>query len=100
MSEEHRVITGIALGAVLGAVAAYLVFTPHGRRALENVEGTLDDLAGALERFRRALRRADGVVHEARGAVDDVRTMLKGEDLAAGVQEAAVSAATRASSRA
>lgn len=80
MNEESRVVTGVMVGAVLGAAAAYLIFTPGGRRALDNMDTTLDDVAVGLERFRRALQRADGVVHEARGAVDDVRAILKGQE--------------------
>lgn len=80
MSDENRVIMGVAVGAVLGAAAAYLIFTPSGRHTLDHMDTALDDVALGLERFRRALRRADGVVHEARGAVDDVRAMLKGQE--------------------
>lgn len=79
MSDEHRMITGVALGAVLGAAAAYLIFTPGGRRTFDHMDTALDDVAAGLDRFRRALRRADGVVHEARGAVEDVRAMLKAQ---------------------
>lgn len=85
MSDESRMITGVTVGAVVGAVAAYLVFTQHGRRALDNLDATLENVSAALEKFRRALRRADGIVHDARGAVEDVRVMLKGQNLAAEV---------------
>ncbi|OFW03432.1 MAG: hypothetical protein A3I61_16670 [Acidobacteria bacterium RIFCSPLOWO2_02_FULL_68_18] len=78
MSDESRVMTGVVAGAVIGAVVAYVIFTSQGRRALDNIDGTMDELATALERFRHALRRADGVVHETRAAVDDVRAILKG----------------------
>ena len=82
MSDDSRIITGVTVGAVLGA-AAYLVFTQRGRRALDNMEATLEDVSAALEKFRVALGRADGVVHEVRGAVEDVRAALKRENPAA-----------------
>ena len=78
-------ITGLAVGAVLGAVGAYLIFTGHGRRTLDNMETTMEDVSRALETFRRALRRADGIVHQTRDAVEDVRAALKGEGLTPGV---------------
>jgi len=81
VTDERPVIIAVAVGAILGAAAAYLLFTPRGRRALDNIDGTLDDASARLEQFRHALRRADGVVHETRGAVDDVRAMLKGAEL-------------------
>ena len=79
MSEESRVVSGVIVGAVLGAVAAYLIFTPGGRRTFDHMDTALDDVAAGLDRFRRALRRADGVVDEARGAIEDVRAMLKAQ---------------------
>lgn len=85
MSDESRMITGATVGAVLAGVAAYLVFTPQGRRALDNMDATLDGVSAALEQFRGAIRRADSVIHEARGVVEDVRAVLKGEELTVGV---------------
>ena len=81
MSDSNHVVTSAAVGALVGALAAYFVFTAQGRTALARVDPTLDDLSQALQEFRRALRRADGVVQEARGAVDDVRAIVKGDDL-------------------
>lgn len=80
MSDSNHVVTRAAVGALVGALAAYLVFTAQGRTALAQVDPALDDLSQALQEFRRALRRADGVVQEARGAVDDVRAIMKGDD--------------------
>ena len=60
-------------------MAAYLIFTPQGRRTLDNMETALDDLASGLGKVRRALRRADSVVHEAAGAVDEVRAILRSD---------------------
>ena len=77
MTSDNRVVAGVAVAAVLGAVAAYLVFTPQGRRTLDNMDAGLADVTSALEKIRRALRRADDVVLETAGVVDEVRTILR-----------------------
>jgi gas vesicle protein len=79
VNEDNRMVTGVMVGAVLGAAAAYLIVTSSGRGTIDHMDAALADVTAGLERFRGALRRADGLVHEARGAVDDVRAMLKGQ---------------------
>jgi hypothetical protein len=72
-------MAGLAVGAALGAVAAYLIFTEHGRRTVDNMEATLEDATAALEKFRRALRKSDDIVRQARGVVEDTWAVLKGQ---------------------
>ena len=83
MSDQTRILAGITLGAFVGGMVTYLVFTPHGRHTLARVNPTLDDLSHALKECRLAIRQAEGVKREARGAMEDVRTVLAGVDLTA-----------------
>jgi hypothetical protein len=63
-SDEEQRSTGtagfwvIAAGALTGAVAAYALRTPRGRRAFEDVVVILDDFASGCERFSEACTRA------------------------------------------
>lgn len=75
-------MAGMAAGALVGGLAAYLVFTADGRRALARVNPTLDDLALLLQELRRALRKANSVAHEARSAMGDVEAMMAGAEVA------------------
>lgn len=72
-------MAGLAVGAALGAVAAYLIFTERGRRGLHDMDATLEDASGALEKFRTVLRRSDGILREARSVFEDTRAALRGQ---------------------
>jgi hypothetical protein len=81
MNVQARILGSAVVGALVGGVAAYLVFTTRGRDAFAQVNPTLDDLSHQLREFRLALRRARGVAHEVRRAAVDVQTVLAGGDL-------------------
>jgi gas vesicle protein len=58
-------------GALVGAAAAYLFFTDHGRRVRRSFEPALEDLAQELASFRVTVRRALGVAGDGWGLLTD-----------------------------
>jgi hypothetical protein len=51
-------------GAVVGAVAGYLLFTEEGRAFRRQLEPALDDFTRELHSFRATLQRAASVANE------------------------------------
>jgi hypothetical protein len=51
-------------GAVVGAIAGYLLFTDHGREVRRQLEPALDDFSRELHSFRSTVQRAAGVANE------------------------------------
>jgi gas vesicle protein len=62
VSERTALLAGAALGAVIGAAAAFLFFTDRGRAVRDELEPTLRDLA-------REAGRLQGAVTEIRESV-------------------------------
>jgi hypothetical protein len=61
MSDESRVLTAAALGALIGGATAYLLFTSQGRHVRTQVNPTLDELSELPRGARRAIRKAQEV---------------------------------------
>jgi hypothetical protein len=59
----------IAAGALAGALAGYVLRTPRGRRAFDEVIGMLDDFSTSAARFSEACTRAQHSVAESWNAV-------------------------------
>jgi gas vesicle protein len=51
-------------GAAVGAAAAYLFFTEHGRSLRRQIEPALDNLSRELNSFRATVQKASGVANE------------------------------------
>lgn len=81
MSDQARVIGGGLFGAVVGTVAAYLLFTDEGRHKLNQLSPTVDDLSRVLQDMRAALGRLGEFAAEGRRAADEVRTAFRGVGL-------------------
>jgi hypothetical protein len=43
--ERHTQVTGVLIGAAIGAAAGYLLFTAQGRRVVQNARRLVEDLA-------------------------------------------------------
>ena len=52
MRDDSQVMAVTVAGAVLGAVAGYLFFTPQGRALRRRLEPALTDLVQELDSFR------------------------------------------------
>ncbi len=62
--DNSRVVVATIGGAVIGAVAGYLLFTEHGRSLRRQLEPALDDFTRELHSFRATVQRAAGVANE------------------------------------
>ncbi|MGE0591798.1 MAG: YtxH domain-containing protein [Vicinamibacterales bacterium] len=71
--ESTRLWAGIGLGAVVGSVVGYLVFTEQGRRTVSSLQRTVDDVAQALGDSQSVVRQLSGVAEEGRRVVEAFR---------------------------
>jgi hypothetical protein len=62
--DNSRVVMATVGGAVVGALAGYLLFTEHGRSLRRQLEPALDDFSRELHSFRATMQRAAGVANE------------------------------------
>jgi len=52
------------VGAILGGIAGYLLFTDGGRRVRRQLEPALEDFSRELMSFRATVQKAAGVANE------------------------------------
>ncbi len=64
MTDQTRAVAASIVGAVIGGVAGYMVFTPQGRELRRRIEPALEDLARELNHFRSTLTRAGVMANE------------------------------------
>ena len=76
MDERSRVMLSSLLGAALGGVVGYLYLTDQGRKVRQEIEPTLDAIAGELQRARDA---GDKVRNVAEGGQKTINNLV-GED--------------------
>jgi hypothetical protein len=62
--DKSHVVLATVGGAVVGAIAGYLLFTDRGREMRRQLEPALDDLSRELHSFRSTVQRAAGVADE------------------------------------
>ena len=67
MSDRNVMIAGGIVGALVGAVAAYVFFTDEGRRWREQAEGNFSGLIQEAERLLSAADQVRQSVAELRG---------------------------------
>ena len=68
MSDRNVMIAGGIVGALVGAVAAYVFFTDEGRRWREDAEGNFSGLIQEAERLLSAADQVRQSVAELRGS--------------------------------
>jgi hypothetical protein len=61
---NSRATAATIVGAVIGGMAGYLLFTDAGRELRRRLEPMLDDYATELDGFRTTLTKAAGVASE------------------------------------
>ena len=76
MTDQTKVIAGVAVGALAGAVVTAVCLTEQGRGGVSRLNDSLDELAGALARFRDTIRKANAAFDEGRALADDIRTAV------------------------
>jgi hypothetical protein len=62
--DNSRTMAATIVGAILGGVAGYLLFTDGGRRVRRQLEPALEDLSRELMSFRATVQKAAGVANE------------------------------------
>ena len=58
VNTQSQVTLCAVCGAIIGAAAGYLFFTPGGRALRERMEPAVDDLRREFGRFRKRFRRS------------------------------------------
>jgi gas vesicle protein len=64
VTEKSQVLAVSCIGAVVGAAAAYIFFTSHGRQLRASFEPALEDWARELNHLRGTVTKAAGVAGE------------------------------------
>ncbi len=64
MSDKSRAVAAMSAGAVLGALAGYMLFTEKGRAFRRQLEPALEDIVRELGHFRGTVTKAAGVASE------------------------------------
>jgi hypothetical protein len=64
VKEKSQVVAATLVGAILGGVAGYLLFTEEGRRLQRGVKPALDDLTKGVDGFLRTFGTVAGVASE------------------------------------
>lgn len=77
MDNRIPIWLGALAGAIAGAAAGYLYFTPAGRRLREDLEPTLRDLSSELQRTRDVAGRASAVASDRWQSVRDMDARLR-----------------------
>jgi len=62
--DNSRTMAATIVGAILGGVAGYLLFTDGGRRVRRQLEPALEDFSRELMSFRATVQKAAGVANE------------------------------------
>jgi gas vesicle protein len=71
VSEQSRMMAGAAVGALVGAVAAYLFFTDRGRDMRNRIEPLVDDLRHEFTRFQRTIEKVGDMANEGLRVVNE-----------------------------
>jgi gas vesicle protein len=58
VNDNSRAIAATVVGAVIGGMAGYLLFTDHGRAMRRQFEPALEDIARELNSFRSTVQKA------------------------------------------
>jgi hypothetical protein len=64
VTENSRAMAAAILGAVIGGVAGYLLFTDRGRAMRRQIEPALEDITRELSSFNSTARKAVSAANE------------------------------------
>jgi gas vesicle protein len=71
VSEQSRVISGAIIGALGGAMAAYLFYTERGRELRERMEPAVDELRSEFARFQKTVQKLGDMANEGMRVVNE-----------------------------
>jgi hypothetical protein len=72
VSEKSQVVAATVVGAALGGLAGYVLFSEPGRRLYRGLGPALDDLTSGLEGLLRTFGAAAGLASEGWRLLSDV----------------------------
>jgi gas vesicle protein len=64
VSDNSRAMVASLVGAVIGGMAGYLLFTDQGRALRRRIEPALEDIVRELSSFRSTIQKAASVANE------------------------------------
>lgn len=64
-------MAGAAVGALVGAAAAYLFFTEEGRQVRDRIEPAIDDLRNEFARFQKTIGKVGDMANEGLRVLDE-----------------------------
>jgi hypothetical protein len=64
VSTNYQVTFCAVCGAIVGAAAGYLFFTPGGRALRERIEPAVDDLKRDFQRFQATFEKVGGLAND------------------------------------
>jgi hypothetical protein len=71
VNDRQREIIAMAVGAVAGGLAGYVLFTERGREMRRRMEPALEDFAHELVQLRGTLTRALGVASQGWNVINE-----------------------------
>ena len=72
MTERERACAVTTMGAIVGAIVSYLLFTERGRELRRQLVPALDDLDRELSSLRTTLTRTAGLASEGWKMINDI----------------------------
>ena len=64
MNDNSRAVAATIVGAVIGGLAGYVLFTERGRALRRQAEPALDNFVRELNSFRQTVQKAAGAASE------------------------------------
>ena len=71
MSTQSQITACAVCGAIVGAAAGYLFFTPAGRALRERIEPAVDDLKRDFQRFQKTLEKVGDLANDSLRAFNE-----------------------------
>lgn len=87
MEERSRVALSVLVGAALGGVVGYLLFTEDGRRLRTNLRGHVEGLVDDASRFRGSIEKLRDVASDGWRSVTGALSSLGGDEEPPGKQD-------------
>lgn len=81
MEDRSRIAVSMLVGAALGGMLGYLLFTEGGRRARNSLRGQLEGLVDDASRFSGSIEKMRGVATEGWRSVKDVFSALSADEV-------------------
>ncbi len=78
MNQNAKVAAGAVAGALIGAAAAYLFLTEHGRGFRDRLEPMVDDLRQEFQRFQRTIEKVGEMANEGARVVSEFKAARAG----------------------